>query len=65
LLTVPKDRHSAGMSEDLQATVTAIVARTPDWIRQELLSKEKATRARAEEALGAMIAGALEEIEHS
>ena len=60
-----KDRHSAAMSEDLQATITAIVARTPDWIRQELLSKEKATRARAEEALGAMIAGALTETDRS
>ena len=53
------------MSEDLQATITAIIARTPDWIRQELLSKEQATRARAEEALGAMIAGALAETERT
>lgn len=62
---MPKDRHSAVMSEDLQATITAIIARTPDWIRQELLSKEKATRVRAEEALGAMIAGALPESDRS
>jgi hypothetical protein len=62
---MPKARHSATMSEDLQATITAIIARTPDWIRQELLSKEKATRARAEEALGAMIAGALTETDRS
>ena len=53
------------MSEDLQATITAIVARAPEWIRQELLSKEKATRARAEEALGAMIASALTESDSS
>ncbi|MFZ5747864.1 MAG: hypothetical protein ACOY45_09440 [Pseudomonadota bacterium] len=53
------------MSENLQATITAIIARTPDWIRQELLSKEKATRERAEEALGAMIAGAFEETDRS
>ena len=65
LPTIPEDSHSAAMSEDLQATITAIVARTPDWIRQEMLSKEKATRARAEEALGAMIAGALTESDSS
>jgi hypothetical protein len=47
------------MNNDLQATITATIARAPEWIRQELLSKEKATRARAEEALAAMIAGAL------
>jgi hypothetical protein len=49
------------MNSDLQATITATIARAPEWIRQELLSKEKATRARAEEALAAMIAGALHE----
>ncbi|MEG3089641.1 DUF6771 family protein [Sphingomonas sp. PB4P5] len=49
------------MNDNLQATITAIIARAPDWIRQELLSKEKATRQRAEEALAAMIAGALKD----
>jgi hypothetical protein len=49
------------MTDDLQATITAIIGRAPDWIRQELLSKDKSTRARAEEALGAMIAGALKD----
>ncbi|MES2443800.1 MAG: hypothetical protein V4574_13295 [Pseudomonadota bacterium] len=53
------------MNDDLQTTITAIVGRAPDWIRQELLSKEKVTRARAEEALGAMIAGALKEADRS
>lgn len=51
------------MHDDLQATITAIIARVPEWIRQELLSKESSTRERAEEALGAMIAGALKEAE--
>lgn len=54
-----KTRHSATMQDHLQAEITAIIARAPEWIRQELLSKEQATRARAEEALAAMIAGAL------
>lgn len=49
------------MQDDLQATITAIIARTPEWVRQELLSKEHATRARAEEALAAMIANALKD----
>lgn len=49
------------MNNDLQATINITIARAPEWIRQELLSKEKATRARAEEALAAMIAGALQQ----
>jgi len=48
------------MNNDLQATITATIARAPEWIRQELISKEKATRDRAEEALAAMIAGAIQ-----
>ena len=56
-----KTRHSAAMQDDLQATITAIIARTPEWVRQEVLSKEQATRARAEEALAAMIANALKD----
>ena len=51
--------HSAVMKDTLQATITSILQRAPEWIRQELSSKEKATRARAEEALAAMIASAL------
>jgi hypothetical protein len=58
---ITKHRHSVAMQDDLQATITAIIARTPEWVRQELLSKEQATRARAEEALAAMIAGALKD----
>ncbi|MEG3086746.1 DUF6771 family protein [Sphingomonas sp. PB4P5] len=49
------------MNNDFQATITATIARAPDWIRQELLSKEKTTRARAEEALAAMIADAIQQ----
>ena len=49
------------MQDDLQAAITTIIARTPEWVRQELLSKEQETRARAEEALAAMIAGALKD----
>ena len=49
------------MNNDFQAVITATIARAPEWIRQELLWKEKATRARAEEALAAMIADALQQ----
>lgn len=49
------------MQYDLQAAITVIIARTPEWVRQELLSKEQATRARAEEALAAMIANVLKD----
>ena len=52
-------RHSVGMQDDLQATIATIIARAPEWVRQELLSKEPAIRARAEEALAAMVADAL------
>ncbi|WP_448664572.1 hypothetical protein ACG3SL_07815 [Sphingomonas sp. CJ20] len=56
-----KASHRAAMQDDLQATIAAIIARTPEWVRQELLSKDRATRARAEEALAAMIADALKD----
>ncbi|MEG3178536.1 DUF6771 family protein [Sphingomonas sp. RB3P16] len=49
------------MNNDFQAVITATIARAPEWIRQELLSKEKATRPRAGEALAAMIAEALQQ----
>ncbi len=47
------------MSNTLRATITAVIARAPEWVRHELVSKEASTRARAEEALGAIIADAL------
>lgn len=53
------------MNPNLQATITAILAHAPEWIRQELSSKEKPTRARAEEALAAMIAAALKDAEEA
>jgi len=49
------------MENQIQAVITATIARAPEWIRQELLSKEKATRAWAEGALAAMIADALQQ----
>jgi len=54
-------RHTERMSDSLQPAIAAVIARTPEWVRQELASKDPATRARAEEALTAMIASALHE----
>lgn len=36
------------------------VTRAPDWLRQDLLSKDAKTRQTAEETLAAMISSALE-----
>lgn len=47
------------MDDKTQATITAIIARAPEWIRHDLLSKEASARTRAEETLAAMIANAL------
>jgi len=47
------------MNDSIQATITTVIARAPEWIRHDLLSKEPTTRARAEETLAAMVASAL------
>jgi hypothetical protein len=57
--------HSAPMNHTLQARITTILGHAPEWIRQKLSSKEKATRARAEEALAAMIASALKDADEA
>lgn len=46
-------------SEDLGLLISAAVARIPEWVRNELNSKDTALRTRAEETLAFMIAGAL------
>ena len=53
------------MNDQLQQKITAIIARAPDWMRQDLLSKDAVIRQRAEETLGAMIAGALNDTEQN
>jgi hypothetical protein len=53
------------MTDTLQTRITAALAHVPEWIRQELSSKEKPTRERAEETLAAMIAGALKDADRS
>jgi len=49
------------MTDNLQSVITATIARAPDWVRQELLSKEKTIRVRAEEALAAKVAAAIQQ----
>lgn len=45
----------------INALVSDILARAPEWIRKDLASKEAASRTRAEEALAALIGAALSE----
>lgn len=49
------------MTNSLAPRILATLARMPDWLRKDLAAKDEATRERAQEALAAMIAGALEE----
>jgi len=49
------------MSNELEDQIRALLARAPRWIKTDLL-KDGPDRARAEEALAAMIAAALEPV---
>ena len=46
-------------------TILAVLERTPEWIRHDLVAKDAAVRARAEETLTAMIAGSLSQASRS
>ena len=52
-------RRREPMNDQQRTTITAVVHRAPEWIRQDLVSKDQAARQRAEDALAAMIAAAL------
>ncbi|WP_336963753.1 DUF6771 family protein [Sphingobium aquiterrae] len=47
------------MDEDMQAIILGVIERAPQWIRHDLEVKDRRARARAEEALAAMIGNAL------
>lgn len=47
------------MTRELTDTILRVVERAPQWIRHDLDSKDAVARIRAEEALSAMIADAL------
>lgn len=51
------------MGAKLQDIVRAVIAKAPHWVRQDLSSKDATLRERAEEALAAMIANAVDEAE--
>lgn len=43
------------MTDDMKKMVLAAIQRAPEWLRQDLNSKDAASRERAEETLAAMI----------
>ncbi|WP_200933188.1 MULTISPECIES: DUF6771 family protein [unclassified Sphingomonas] len=45
--------------DDTAATITKVIENAPDWLRQDLASKDAGLRTRAEETLAAMITAAL------
>ena len=45
--------------DDVVFVVSSLLARTPEWVRQDLSSKDVAVRTRAEETLAIMIDAAL------
>ncbi|WP_340313570.1 hypothetical protein [Rhizorhabdus argentea] len=45
--------------DDFTAKITKVVQGAPEWLRQDLMSKDPVLRTRAEETLSAMIAAAL------
>ena len=50
---------TASMNSNLAEAIQAVVERAPLWLRQDLSSKDAGVRARAEDAMVAMIAEAL------
>lgn len=49
------------MNGAINKLVLSVLARAPQWVRQDLLSADLIVRARAEETLAAMISSALDE----
>lgn len=45
--------------DDCRTTIRGVLARTPQWVRQDLGARDVAMRDRAEDALAAMIAEAI------
>jgi len=55
----PGQRIGEIMNEQMQAAILAVIERAPQWIRQDLTSKDPAARTRAEESLAMIIADAI------
>lgn len=52
--------HVVEMDDRTKQSIAAVISRMPEWIRHDLVAKDVAIRARAEETLAAMIASALD-----
>lgn len=48
----------------VQAIIAHVLERTPQWVRHDLVSKDRVIQQRAEETLAAMIANALQSDSH-
>lgn len=57
--------HSAPMDDAMAKTILAVLERTPEWIRHDLVAKDTTVRACAEETLAAMIASSLSQANRS
>jgi hypothetical protein len=49
------------MTAGSRDSIRTALRRTPDWVRRDMSAKDAGTRERAEEALAAIVARALEE----
>jgi hypothetical protein len=47
------------MSDSIEAAIVGFVARTPEWVRRDMASKDASVRTNAEAALAAMIVNAI------
>lgn len=52
-------RQTDGMHNELSDSILQIVERLPQWIRQDMSSKEEQIKLRADEALSAILASHL------
>lgn len=48
------------MDDKTKAMILAVIARAPEWLRNDLTAKDGEAKVRAEETLAAMIADALD-----
>jgi len=49
------------MDDNTKARILGVIERAPQWLRNDMAAKDPAARARAEEALAAMLVDAIDE----
>ncbi|MBB3358828.1 MULTISPECIES: DUF6771 family protein [unclassified Novosphingobium] len=49
------------MDDKTKTRILGVIERAPQWLRNDLAAKDASARARAEEALAAMLADAIDE----